>query len=113
VSLSFDETLIEVWRHGLVDRADEVVLGNEKYKVRSTSKRSLREIDFVFAGKDIRGIEQNPATKSSWAAMARQGNKVMQFTSDGRYVANVTDGKVTIYGGGKTMNVRSSSHRSL
>jgi hypothetical protein len=79
VSLYFDETLIEVWRHALVDGADEVVLGNEKCKVRRTSKRSLREIDFVFAGKEIRGIEQNPATKSSWAAIARQGKKVMQF----------------------------------
>jgi hypothetical protein len=30
--------------------------------------------------------------------MARSGKKVMQFLSKGRYVANVVDGKVTIYG---------------
>jgi hypothetical protein len=26
------------------------------------------------------------------------GKKVMQFLSEGRYVANVVDGKVTLYG---------------
>ena len=31
--------------------------------------------------------------------MARSGKKVMQFLSEGRYVANVVDGKVTFYGG--------------
>ena len=33
------------------------------------------------------------------AQMARSGKKVMQFLSEGRYVANVVDGKVTFYGG--------------
>ena len=44
-------------------------------------------------------ITQNPDTKSRWAQMARTGKKVMQFLSEGRYVANVVDGKVTLYGG--------------
>jgi hypothetical protein len=44
------------------------------------------------------GLEQNPDTKSHWAQMARAGKKVMQFLSEGRYVANVVDGKVTLYG---------------
>jgi hypothetical protein len=30
--------------------------------------------------------------------MARAGKKVMQFLSEGRYVANVVDGKVNLYG---------------
>jgi hypothetical protein len=30
--------------------------------------------------------------------MARSGAKVMQFLSEGRYVANVPGGKVTLYG---------------
>jgi hypothetical protein len=30
--------------------------------------------------------------------MARSGKKVMQFLSEGRYVANVVDGKVALYG---------------
>lgn len=56
-------------------------------------------MDFEFGGNEIRGLEQNPQTKSRWAQMARSGRKVMQFLSEGRYVANVADGKVTFYGG--------------
>ena len=46
-------------------------------------------MDFIFEGNEIRGLEQNPQTKSRWAEMARSGKKVMQFLSEGRYVANV------------------------
>ena len=53
---------------------------------------------FTFDGKKIRELEQNTETKSRWAQMARSGRKVMQFLSEGRYVANVVDGKVTLYG---------------
>ena len=48
---------------------------------------------FVLDGNKIRGLEQNPDTKSRWALMARAGKKVMQFLSEGRYVANVADGE--------------------
>ena len=69
------------------------------YPIVRTSKRRLRQINFTFDDKEIRALEQNPETKSRWAAMARDGKKVMQFLSDGRYVANVVDGKVNLYGG--------------
>jgi hypothetical protein len=95
----FEDVLVEVWRQALVENAKEVRVGTERYAVRRTSKRRLREVDFVFDGREIRGLEQNPDTKSRWAAMAREGKKVMQFLSEGRYVANVVDGKVTLYGG--------------
>ena len=58
----------------------------------------MRQVDFRFDGTEIRGLEQNPQTKSRWAQMARSGKKVMQFLSEGIYVANVVDGKVTFYG---------------
>lgn len=58
----------------------------------------LRQVDFTFDGNKIRGLEQNPDTKSRWAQMARSGKRVMQFLNEGRYVANVVDGKVTPYG---------------
>jgi hypothetical protein len=58
----------------------------------------MRQVDFVFDGGEIRGLEQNPETKSRWAQMAQSGKKVMQFLSEGRYVANVVDGKVNLYG---------------
>ena len=52
----------------------------------------------MFDGNEIRGFEQNPNTDSRWAQLARSGKKVMQFLSESRYVANVADGKVTMYG---------------
>jgi hypothetical protein len=95
---SFEETLIEVWRQALVDNAKAVELGAERYPVRRTPKRGLRQVDFLFDGNELRGLEQNSETKSQWAKLARSGKKVMQFLSESRYVANVVDGKVTLYG---------------
>lgn len=75
------------------------------FGVRTTPKKRLREVDFVFNRQQLRGLEQNPETGSRWAELARRGHKVMQFLSAGRYVANVVDGKVTLYG------TKSSSQR--
>ena len=100
VKSAFENMLIEVWRQTLVESATVIELGNERYPVRQTSKRKLRQVDFVFDGTEIRGLEQNPQTKSEWAQLARSGKKVMQFLIEGRYVANVVDGKATLYGGG-------------
>jgi len=63
-------------------------------------------VDFVLDGNEIRGLEQNPETKSRWAQMARSGKKVMQFLREGRYVANVAEGKVTLYGRRTGTNIR-------
>jgi hypothetical protein len=98
MELSFEQSLIEVWRQVLLENALTVELNRAHYPVRRTPKRGLREVDFIFEGNQIRGLEQNPETKSRWAKMARSGKKVMQFLSQGRYVANVVDGKVTLYG---------------
>jgi hypothetical protein len=95
---AFERTLVEVWRQALVESATAVELDGNRYPVRRTSKRHLRQVDFVFDGNEIRGLEQNPETKSRWAQMARSGSKVVQFLSGGRYVANVVDGKVNPYG---------------
>jgi hypothetical protein len=95
---SFEETLISVWRQALVDQADVVKLGSERFPVTKSKAKRLRQVAFVFDGNTIMGIEQNPKTKSRWAAMARAGKRVMQFIQDGRYVAVVADGKVTLYG---------------
>jgi len=95
--LSFEQALIDVWRQTLVESVKTVELGSERYPVRRTPKRGLRQVDFVFDGNEIRGLEQNPQTKSRWAQLARSGKKVMQFFSEGRYVANVVDGKVKFY----------------
>lgn len=93
----FETALVSVWRQTLVDGARTVSVGRETYPVRKTAKRGLCQVDFEFEGESIRGLEQNPYTKSRWAQMARDGAKIMQFLSGGRYIANVADGKVTCY----------------
>jgi hypothetical protein len=44
----------------------------------------LQQVDFIFDGNRIRGLEQNPDTRSDWAKLARSGKKMMQFVSKGR-----------------------------
>jgi hypothetical protein len=95
---SFEDTLIAVWRQALVEKSEDVKLGTEHFSVTKSKTKRLRQVAFVFDGNTIMGIEQNPKTKSRWAAMARAGKRVMQFIQDGRYVAVVADGKVTLYG---------------
>lgn len=93
-----DEALLSVWKQALVERAKRVKVGESLYPVRSTAKRKLAQVDFEFAGEAIRGLEQNPATGSRWAELARKGGKVMQFLVGGRYIAAVYDGKITHFG---------------
>jgi len=92
-----DAAFIAVWQQALVDRAKRVTLGRESYPVRRTAKRGLAQVDFEVNGEPYRGLEQNPETKSRWAELARKGAKVMQFLSEGRYVAVVVAGKITHY----------------
>jgi hypothetical protein len=96
--ISFDKVLTTVWQQALVENADVVKIGSERYPVTRSKTKRLRQVAFEFDGSSIIGIEQNPKTKSRWAAMARSGKKVMQFIQDGRYVAVVADGKVILYG---------------
>jgi hypothetical protein len=95
-----DEALLSVWKQALLERKRRVNLGEDSYAVRSTPKRGLVQVDFEFSGQHIRGLEQNPATSSRWAELARKGSKVMQFLIDGRYIAVVCDGKLTHFAGG-------------
>ncbi len=95
--MNLEEALVAVWRQALEQNANLVELEGRRFPVRRTQRRRLRQVDFEFAGEALRGIEQNPETKSRWAEMARAGKKVMQFTSGGRYVANVADGRVNWY----------------
>ena len=95
---SFDDVMKAVWRQALVENADVVKIGAERYPVTRSKAKRLRQVAFVFDGNTIMGIEQNPKTKSRWAAMARSGKKVMQFIQGGRYVAVAADGKAILYG---------------
>jgi hypothetical protein len=73
--------LIEVWRQALVDKSDTVKLGSESHTVTQSKAKRLRQVEFVFEGKTIIGIQQNPNTKSRWAELARAGKKVERRTA--------------------------------
>jgi hypothetical protein len=94
---NLEEILISVWQQVLVDEAKVVNVCGRSFRVQQTSRSRLREVDFECEGQKLRGLEQNPNTSSSWAKLAREGKKVMQFLSGGRYIANVVDGKVRFY----------------
>jgi hypothetical protein len=124
--MTLEEAMVEVWRQALAEGAGSeekgkletrkqkvesgqekdgprsVELGGKTFAVRETPRKRLREVDFVFEGQALRGLEQNPKTESRWAQLARKGHKVMQFLSAGWYVGVVVDGKVVMYGKGKT-----------
>jgi hypothetical protein len=95
VPFSFEEILVEVYRQLFNDNADVVKLGARCYPVRRSHRHHVRQVDFFFEGHDVRGIEQSPDTHNRWAQLVRSGKRVVQFLSDGRYVASVVDGKVT------------------
>ena len=97
MGISLEDTLLTVWRQSLVENKRSVALESESFPVRTTAKRKLKQVDFRFQGRDLRGLEQNPDTKSRWAAIARKGKKVMQFLESGRYIAVVADGKPHLY----------------
>jgi hypothetical protein len=95
--LSLEDAFLTVYQQSLVENRKTVVLEDKSFPVRVTAKRKLKQVDFQFDGKNLRGLEQNPETKSRWAAMARSGKKVMQFVEGGRYIAVVADGKAHFY----------------
>lgn len=95
--MTLEETLIHVWRQALEPEAEEIEIEGKSFKVGRTRSKGLRIVEFPFAGKTVTGIEQNPATSSRWAEMAREGKRVMQFSCGGRYFANVAEGKLMKY----------------
>jgi hypothetical protein len=97
MSMTLEDALLSVWQQVFTEDAKTVVLDAATYPIRRSSRSRLREVDFRFGNTELRGVEQNPNTSSRWANLAREGKKVMQFLSEGRYVANVVDGKVMLY----------------
>jgi len=95
--ITLEDALLTVWRQSLLENRRSIVLESDSFPVRTTAKRKLKQIDFRFDGRDLRGLEQNPDTKSRWAALARSGKRVMQFLESGRYIGVVADGKLHLY----------------
>jgi len=90
----FEEAILTIYQQALVENLKMVTLGEETYSVRTTAKQKLKQVDFRFEGRELRGLEQNPNTKSRWAKMAREGKKTMQFLEGGKYVAVAVNGRV-------------------
>ncbi len=77
-----------------------IVTPSGPLRVLRTSRQGLRRVEFTVEGQRLIEIEQNPATSSQWAELARAGHQVMQFkdVETNRYLANVVDGRATFYG---------------
>jgi hypothetical protein len=56
--LNLSDTLIEVWRQALVEKASAVKLGSGSYSVTQSKAKRLRQVEFVFEGNMIIGIQQ-------------------------------------------------------
>lgn len=103
--MTLAETLVAVWQQVLAEEKPEVRLEADTYRVEKTRAKRLRSVEFAYGPHRVAGIEQNPRTGSRWAALARQGKRVMQFSCQGRYVANVCEGKLIRYPAWRALNL--------
>jgi len=92
--MTLGETLIAVWQQALAEERAAVMLEEKSYPVEKTRAKKLRTVEFAYGARRLTGIEQNPQTGSRWAALARQGKRVMQFSCEGRYIGNVCEGRL-------------------
>ncbi len=95
--MKLGEMLIAIWLQALVEGKPAVELEGERLPVKPTRGRKLRTVEFAFGKHRIAGIEQNPETGSRWAALAREGSRIMQFSCGRRYIGNVCEGKLMRY----------------
>jgi 3-dehydroquinate synthase class II len=79
---------------------EEVVLGDQKMRVKRVGSGRLRMVQFEVEGRAFEAIEQNPEKPSRWGKLAREKHQVVQFrdVEKGKYVAVAVDGEVREYG---------------
>lgn len=95
--MTLEETLLSAWQQTMVQGARVVDLEGRRHSVSRTRRQGLRTVELEYEGRRLTGIEQNPDTGSRWAELARQGQRVMQFSLGRRYFANVVEGKLMRY----------------
>src|SRR5947208_12349812 len=95
--MTLGETLTAVWQQALADEKPFVELEGKRCRVEKTSGKRLRTVSFDYGAHRMIGIEQNPRTASRWAELARQGQRIMQLSFQGRHVGHVCHGKVVRY----------------
>ena len=103
--MTLRDTLISIWRQILTEDKPTVDLAGKTYSVGRTRAKKLRMVRFVYGDYQLDGIEQNPVTTSQWAALAREGKRIMQFSCQNRYVANVCEGNLTRYAAWHAMHL--------
>ena len=89
------EALASSWQQVLAEGKTAVELEDKTHPVGGKRSKKLRTVRFGYSDYRLDGIEQNPETTSRWAALAREGKRVMQYSCRQRYVANVCEGKLT------------------
>ena len=103
--MTCEEAVVSVWQQVMVDGESEVKLGDQTFRVAFLRAKKLKAVDFRYGDFEISGIQQNPNTSSQWAELARQGKRIMQFRSAGRYIGNVCEGKLCRYGAWRGLNL--------
>jgi hypothetical protein len=103
--MTLGEALISVWKKTLSEGRDDIELEGETYPVTVSRAKGLRMVEFDLGTYRMVGIEQNPKTESRWAELAREGNQIMQFRCNGRYVANVCEGNLLRYPAWKALGL--------
>jgi len=95
--MTLAESMVAVWQQTFDGGRFAVELEGQRYPIWRTRTKKLRTVEFDYGGQRISGIEQNPATTSRWAELARGGKRIMQFSVAGRYVGNVCEGELVRY----------------
>ncbi len=95
--MTLGDTLISVWQQALAEGKSAIELDGKIYSLGTTRTKKLRTVRFIYSDYRLDGIEQNPRTTSRWAALAREGKRVMQFSCERRYFANVCEGELMRY----------------
>jgi len=95
--MTLAEAMISIWQQVLGEEKEVVELEGKIYRISRTRAKKLRTVSFAYVCYVLEGIEQNPQTASRWAALARQGKRIMQFSSEHRYIGNVCEGELTRY----------------
>ncbi len=103
--MTLADVLLSVWKQAMADESPEVEVEGRRYPVDRTRGKHLRVVALLVYDQAIEGIEQNPETSSRWAKLAKEGQRIMQFSCRGRYFANVGEGRLTRYPAWKALGL--------
>ena len=53
---SLEDVILSVWRQAMMEGASSVEIEGHPYPITSTQRRSLKQVDFRFEGKSLRGF---------------------------------------------------------